>query len=58
MGFTPLAGLPMAPAPATWTPASWSISWAKYGYDIKEMVSILNKKSGVQGVSRRVLRLP
>ena len=23
----------------------------KYGYDIKEMVSILNKKSGVQGVS-------
>ena len=24
MGFTPLAGVPWAPAPVIWTPASWS----------------------------------
>ena len=51
MGFTPWPACPWAPAPATWTPASWSTSMNKHGYDINEMLNILNKKSGVLGVS-------
>ena len=46
MGFTPLAGLPMGTRSG-----DLDYIMGKYGYDIKEMVSILNKKSGVQGVS-------
>ena len=30
----------------------------KYGMDINEMMNILNKKSGVHGRLRRLLRLP
>ena len=30
----------------------------KYGWDMKEMMNILNKKSGRAGYLRRVLRLP
>ena len=49
---------PWAPAPATWTPASCEYLMNKYGMDINEMLTILNKKSGVHGRLRRQLRLP
>ncbi len=46
----PLAGFPWAPVPATWTPLL-EYQMGRYGYDIKEMLNILNKKSGVLGIS-------
>ena len=51
MGFTPLAGLPMGTRSGDLDAGILEYIMGKYGYDIKEMVSILNKKSGVQGVS-------
>ncbi|MDD6159740.1 MAG: acetate/propionate family kinase, partial [Oscillospiraceae bacterium] len=51
MGFTPLAGLPMGTRSGDLDAGIMEYLMGKYGYDIKEMVSILNKKSGVQGVS-------
>ncbi|MDD6160838.1 MAG: acetate kinase, partial [Oscillospiraceae bacterium] len=51
MGFTPLAGLPMGTRSGDLDAGILEYLMGKYGYDIKEMVSILNKKSGVQGVS-------
>ena len=51
MGFTPLAGLPMGTRSGDLDAGILEFLMGKYGYDIKEMVNILNKKSGVQGVS-------
>ena len=51
MGFTPLAGLPMGTRSGDLDAGILEFVMNKYGMDIKEMVSILNKKSGVQGVS-------
>ena len=51
MGFTPLAGLPMGTRAGDLDAGILEYLMGKYGYDIKEMVNILNKKSGVQGVS-------
>ncbi|MBR5571985.1 MAG: acetate kinase [Oscillospiraceae bacterium] len=51
MGFTPLAGLPMGTRSGDLDAGILEFLMGKYGMDIKEMVSILNKKSGVQGVS-------
>ena len=51
MGFTPLAGLPMGTRSGDLDAGILEYIMGKYGYDIKEMVSILNKKSGVEGLS-------
>ena len=51
MGFTPLAGLPMGTRSGDLDAGILEYIMGKYGYDIKEMVSILNKKSGVLGIS-------
>ena len=51
MGFTPLAGLPMGTRSGDLDAGILEYLMNKYGYDIKEMVSILNKKSGVLGIS-------
>ena len=51
MGFTPLAGLPMGTRSGDLDAGILEYLMGKYGYDIKEMVGILNKKSGVLGVS-------
>ena len=51
MGFTPLAGLPMGTRSGDLDAGILEYLMNKYDMGIKEMVSILNKKSGVQGVS-------
>ena len=51
MGFTPLAGLPMGTRSGDLDAGIMEYLMNKYNMNIKEMVSILNKKSGVQGVS-------
>jgi len=51
MGFTPLAGLPMGTRAGDLDAGILEFLMNKYGMNIKEMVSILNKKSGVQGIS-------
>ena len=51
MGFTPLAGVPMGTRAGDIDAGIMEYLMNKYGYDINEMVSILNKKSGVLGIS-------
>ena len=51
MGFTPLAGLPMGTRSGDLDAGILEFLMNKYGMDIKEMLDVLNKKSGVQGVS-------
>ena len=51
MGFTPLAGLPMGTRCGDIDAGILEYLMGKYGMDIKEMLSVLNKKSGVQGIS-------
>ena len=51
MGFTPLAGLPMGTRSGDIDAGILEYLMNKYGMDIKEMLTILNKKSGVMGVS-------
>ena len=51
MGFTPLAGLPMGTRCGDIDAGILEYLMNKHGYDIKEMLSILNKKSGVLGIS-------
>ncbi len=51
MGFTPLAGLPMGTRSGDLDAGILEYLMNKYGMDIKEMLNVLNKKSGVQGVS-------
>ena len=51
MGFTPLVGLPMGTRCGDLDPGVMQFLMNKYGYSIDEMLNILNKKSGVFGVS-------
>ena len=51
MGFTPLVGLPMGTRCGDLDPGVMQYLMNKYGYDIDTMLNILNKKSGVQGIS-------
>ena len=51
MGFTPLAGLPMGTRAGDLDAGIMQFLMNKYGMNIDEMLNILNKKSGVQGVS-------
>ena len=51
MGFTPLAGLPMGTRCGDIDAGILEYLMNKHGWDIDEMLSILNKKSGVLGIS-------
>ena len=51
MGFTPLVGLPMGTRCGDLDAGIIQFLMNKYGYSIDEMLNILNKKSGVLGVS-------
>ena len=51
MGFTPLVGLPMGTRSGDLDPGVMQFLMHKYDYSIDEMLNILNKKSGVLGVS-------
>ena len=51
MGLTPLEGLPMGTRSGNLDPAILQFIMNKYGYTADEMLNILNKKSGVLGVS-------
>ena len=51
MGFTPLAGLPMGTRCGDIDAGIMEYLMNKYGMDIKEMLNVMNKKSGVLGVS-------
>ena len=50
-GFTPLAGLPMGTRCGDIDAGILEYLMNKHGYNIDEMLSILNKKSGVLGIS-------
>ena len=51
MGLTPLEGLPMGTRSGNLDPAILQFIMNKYGYTADEMLNILNKKSGVLGIS-------
>ena len=51
MGFTPLVGLPMGTRCGDLDPGVMQYIMHKYDLDIDVMLNILNKKSGVQGIS-------
>ncbi len=51
MGFTPLAGLPMGTRAGDLDAGILEYLMNKHGMDIKEMLNVLNKKSGVLGIS-------
>ena len=51
MGFTPLAGLPMGTRAGDLDAGILQYVMNKYNMNIDEMLNVLNKKSGVQGVS-------
>jgi len=51
MGFTPLAGVPMGTRSGDVDAGILQYLMNKYGMSIDEMLNILNKKSGVEGVS-------
>ena len=51
MGFTPLVGLPMGTHCGDLDAGVIQFLMNKYGFSIDEMLNILNKKSGVLGVS-------
>ena len=51
MGFTPLAGLPMGTRAGDLDAGILQYLMNKYNMGIDEMLNILNKKSGVQGIS-------
>ena len=51
MGFTPLAGVPMGTRSGDLDAGILQYVMNKYGLSIDEMLNVLNKKSGVQGVS-------
>ena len=50
-GFTPLAGVPMGTRAGDLDAGILEYLMGKHGYDMKEMMTILNKKSGVLGIS-------
>ena len=51
MGLTPLEGLPMGTRSGNLDPAILQFIMDKYGYTADEMLNVLNKKSGVLGIS-------
>ncbi len=51
MGFTPLAGVPMGTRSGDLDAGILEYLMNRHGMDIKEMLNVLNKKSGVQGLS-------
>ncbi|MBQ1834697.1 MAG: acetate kinase [Oscillospiraceae bacterium] len=51
MGFTPLAGLPMGTRSGDIDAGILEYLMKKHGMDIAEILNVLNKKSGVYGVS-------
>ncbi len=51
MGFTPLAGLPMGTRAGDLDAGILQFLMHKYGMDIDAMLNVLNKKSGVEGLS-------
>ena len=51
MGFTPLVGLPMGTRSGDIDPAIMQFIMDKYNIGIDEMMTILNKKSGMLGIS-------
>ncbi|USF25369.1 Acetate kinase [Firmicutes bacterium ASF500] len=51
MGFTPLAGLPMGTRCGDIDAGILQYLMNKYGMDIDQMLNVLNKKSGVEGLS-------
>ena len=51
MGFTPLAGVPMGTRSGDLDAGILQYVMNKYNLSIDEMLNVLNKKSGVQGVS-------
>ena len=51
MGFTPLAGVPMGTRSGDLDAGILEYLMNKHSLDIKQMLNILNKQSGVQGVS-------
>ena len=51
MGFTPLAGLPMGTRCGDIDAGILQYLMNKYGMDIDKMLNVLNKKSGVEGLS-------
>ena len=51
MGLGPLAGVPMGTRSGDIDPTIMEYLMGRHGYDIKEMMNILNKKSGVLGIS-------
>ena len=51
MGFTPLAGLPMGTRAGDLDAGILEFLMNKYGMDITQMLTVLNKKSGMQGIS-------
>ena len=51
MGLTPLAGVPMGTRSGDVDPSILQYLMSRHGYDINEMLTILNKKSGVLGLS-------
>ena len=51
MGFTPLAGLPMGTRSGDVDPGILQYLMNKHGMNIDEMLNVLNKKSGVEGLS-------
>jgi len=51
MGFTPLAGVPMGTRSGDLDAGILEYLMNKYGMNITDMLTVLNKKSGVQGVS-------
>ncbi len=51
MGLGPLAGFPMGTRSGDIDPTIMEYLMGRYGWDIKEMLNVLNKKSGVLGIS-------
>jgi len=51
MGFTPLAGVPMGTRSGDLDAGILEYLMNKHGMDIKQMLNVLNKQSGVQGIS-------
>ena len=51
MGFTPLAGLPMGTRSGDVDPGILQYLMNKHGMNIDDMLNVLNKKSGVEGLS-------
>ncbi len=51
MGFTPLAGLPMGTRSGDIDAGILEFLMNRYGMDITQMLTVLNKKSGMQGIS-------